>query len=132
METIIEAVSTQVWSCDAVVHVSLVNWIKGEQPGKKKLYTQLGDDKDSPWKVAEFDYINSALSHKIDVTQAKNLSVNINPKSCDQGQTHGHDGFLLTPSEAIEFIQQSSKNSEVLFYYFIGEDLLDNRPPRTK
>lgn len=28
--TIIEAVSTQVWSGDAAVHVSIVNWVKAE------------------------------------------------------------------------------------------------------
>ncbi len=32
--TITEAVSSQVWSGDAVVHVSIANWIKGDQPGK--------------------------------------------------------------------------------------------------
>ena len=36
--TITEAVSTQVWSGDAVVHVSIVNWIKGDEPGEKKLF----------------------------------------------------------------------------------------------
>ena len=61
--TITEAVSSQVWSGDAAVHVSIVNWIKGEQNGKKKLYTQLGDNRDSPWKVVELDEINSALSY---------------------------------------------------------------------
>jgi len=35
--TITEAVSSQVWSGDAVVHVSIVNWIKGLQEGKKRL-----------------------------------------------------------------------------------------------
>src|SRR5712672_22272 len=42
--TITEAVSTQVWSGEAAVHVSIVNWIKGKAPGKKKLYVQKGDD----------------------------------------------------------------------------------------
>ncbi len=45
--TITEAVSTQVWSGEAAVHVSLVNWVKGKQQGKKKLLTQLGDSRDS-------------------------------------------------------------------------------------
>src|SRR5207244_1517716 len=33
--TITEAVSTQVWSGEAAVHVSIVNWIKGEYAGPK-------------------------------------------------------------------------------------------------
>ena len=35
--TITEAVSTQVWSGDAVVHVSIVNWLKGKVKGKNGL-----------------------------------------------------------------------------------------------
>ena len=41
--TISEAVSTQVWSGDAAVHVSIVNWLKGEEKGKKRLAFQRGD-----------------------------------------------------------------------------------------
>ncbi len=127
--TITEAVSTQVWSGDAVVHVSIVNWIKGEQVGKKKLYTQVGDSKDSPWEIAELDRINSALSVKIDVAQAKILTVNINSQACYQGQTHGHDGFLLSPDEAKTMIHSSKSNAEVIFPYLVGDDLLSETPP---
>ena len=42
--TITEAISSQVWSGDAVVHVSIVNWKKGEEQGPKKLFRQLGDN----------------------------------------------------------------------------------------
>jgi len=123
--TITEAVSTQVWSGDAVVHVSIVNWLKGEQPGKKKLFTQLGDDKDSPWEIAELDVINSALSAKLDVTQAKKLLVNAYSGACYQGQTHGHKGFLLTPQQAkIMFKDEASKS--VIHPYLIGDDLIGN------
>ena len=127
--TITEAVSTQVWSGNAVVHVSIANWIKGEQPGKKKLFTQVGDDKDSPWEIASLDAINSSLSAKHDVTQAKKLLINANSDACYQGQTHGHEGFLLTPNEAAAMIQQSKNNMEVIFPYLIGEDLLSEKPP---
>lgn len=130
--TITEAISTQVWSGNAVVHVSIVNWIKGEQPGKKKLFTQIGDDKNSPWEIAELDTINSALSAKIDVTQAKKLSINVNSEACYQGQTHGHEGFLLTLNEAATMIRQSKNNAEVIFPYLIGDDLLSEKPPLPK
>jgi hypothetical protein len=117
--TITEAVSTQVWSGDAVVHVSIANWIKGEQPGKKKLFTQVGDDKNSPWEIAELDTINSALSTKVDVTQAKKLLINANSEACYQGQTHGHEGFLLTQEQARAMSREPLSQS-VIHPYLIG------------
>ena len=48
--TITEAISSQVWSGDAAVHVSIVNWKKGEEQRPKKLFRQLGDNLDSPWR----------------------------------------------------------------------------------
>jgi SAM-dependent methyltransferase len=117
--TITEAVSTQVWSGDAVVHVSIANWIKGEQPGKKKLFTQVGDDKNSPWEIAEQDTINSALSTKVDVTQAKKLLINANSEACYQGQTHGHEGFLLTQEQA-RAMSRDPLSQSVIHPYLIG------------
>ena len=127
--TITEAVSTQVWSGSAVVHVSIVNWIKGEELGVKKLYTQLGDDKDSPWEIVEVEQINSSLSVKLDVSQAKKLAININSGACYQGQTHGHEGFLLTAQEAAIMIRQSKNNAEVIFPYLIADELIGGKPP---
>jgi type II restriction/modification system DNA methylase subunit YeeA len=49
--TITEAVSTQVWSGDAQVHVSIVNWVKGEDALVKKLFYQDGNELTSPWKT---------------------------------------------------------------------------------
>ncbi len=120
---IVEAVSTQVWSGDAVVHVSIANWIKGEQSGKKKLFTQVGDDTDSPWEMSELDYINSALSSKVDVTQAKTLLANVNSEACYQGQTHGHEGFLLRPDQAHAMLKDLLAQS-IIHPYLIGDDLL--------
>ncbi|NEP81649.1 MAG: class I SAM-dependent DNA methyltransferase [Okeania sp. SIO3B3] len=128
--TITEAVSSQPWSGDAVVHVSIVNWVKGKVTGKKKLYNQIGDKESNPWEIIELDYINSALSTGFDVTQAKKLKVNANSQSCYQGQTHGHEGFLLTTAEATEMIISSSKNSEVIFPYLTGDNLLSSIPPQ--
>ena len=123
--TITEAVSTQVWSGDAVVHVSIANWIKGEQPGKKKLFTQVGDDKDSPWEIAELDTINSALSAKFDVTQANKLLINANSEACYQGQTHGHEGFLLSSSQA-QMILRDPLATPVIHPYLTGNELLSH------
>jgi len=128
--TITEAVSTQVWSGEAAVHVSIVNWIKGKQTGRKKLYTQVGDAKDSPWEVVELEEINSALSPEFDVTQAKKLIVNAGSGTCYQGQTHGHEGFLLTPDEAAVMIEQCQSNVKVIFPHLTGDDLLSRNAPQ--
>lgn len=124
--TIIEAVSSQVWSGDAVVHVSIVNWIKGKQKGKKKLYTQVGDFRDSPWEVVELQAINSSLSMTIDVKSAKKLNVNANSKISYQGQTHGNSGFLLGKERAEKLLKKSPQLKEVLFPYLIGKELVSN------
>src|SRR5262249_33609256 len=75
--TITDAVSTQVWSGEAVVHVSIVNWIKGKTNAKKKLAIQRGDDRNSPWETYEQDVINSSLSISTDVSAAARLRTNI-------------------------------------------------------
>ncbi|VXD12739.1 DNA modification methyltransferase-related protein [Planktothrix serta PCC 8927] len=123
--TITEAISTQVWSGDAVVHVSIVNWIKGEQQGKKKLFTQFGDDQNSSWEIAELDTINSALSAKLDVTQAKKLSINANSEACYQGQTHGHEGFLLSYNQA-QMMLRDPLTKAVIYPYLTGDELLSH------
>jgi hypothetical protein len=131
--TITEAVSTQVWSGDAAVHVSIVNWVKGRAPGKKLLLWQEGDSRDSPWSRAVLDEIRPALSPKLDVTAARPLRANAASDACYQGQTHGHVGFLLEPEEVTEFIKASRLNANVLFPFLIGDDLLgrlDGSPSR--
>jgi hypothetical protein len=127
--TITEAVSTQVWSGEAAVHVSIVNWVKGDQAGKKRLYRQLGDRRDSDFEVVELDRISAALSGGLDVTKARNLRINTNPKVFYQGQTHGHEGFILDPDTAAAMVRASAANSEVLFRYLTADDLLGNEPP---
>ena len=122
--TITEAVSTQVWSGEAAVHVSIVNWIKGECPGVKKLFFQKGDDRDSPWEVIDRDTINSALSASVDVSNAVRLHVNINSGGCYQGQTHGHEGFLLETREAVRLLQKSPKCKDVVFPYLTADEML--------
>ena len=126
--TITEAVSTQVWSGDAVVHVSIVNWVKGEKAGKKKLSMQLGDHQDSPWQVWELDDINSSLSPSIDISQAKKILSNANSGTCYQGQTHGHEGFLLTLEQYLNFVNQEMINQEVIFPYLTADELLSMYP----
>ena len=130
--TVTEAVSTQVWSGDAVVHVSIVNWIKGTQSGKKKLFVQEGDNRDSPWRVYELDTIGAALSPEFDVTKAIALKANADSEICYQGQTHGHSGFLLTREQASQ-IKSDPSSIRCVHPYLTGDELLsepDGRPKR--
>ena len=104
-----------------------MNWIKGTAPGNKILWTQDGNNVDSPWERIELPVINSALSPRVDVTAAKDLDCNDDPKTCFQGQTPGNtDGFVISKATANEWIGKDKKNAEILFPYMIGDDLLDN------
>lgn len=120
--TILDSVSTEVWSGDAAVYVSIATWKKGEEKRKKILTFQVGDSKDSPFEDYELDEINSALSLS-DATKAKKLLCNSRSTACYQGQTHGNKYFLLTKEEAIEFLKDQ-KNEQVIHPYLIGEELL--------
>ncbi|MDA0203986.1 MAG: N-6 DNA methylase [Acidobacteria bacterium] len=127
--TITEAVSSQAWSGDAAVHVSIVNWIKGESSGTKKLFRQIGDYPDSPWEVDEVERIGAALSGRFDVTKATPLRVNKTSDSCDQGQTHGHEGFILPWDKGEELIEADERNRDVLKPYLTGDEFLSSNPP---
>ena len=124
--TITEAVSSQVWSGEAVVNVSLVNWIRQQDvPGDRALYEQLGDNRDSPWRQWRLPRISSALSARLDVTSAKKLAANSASPLCKQGQTPGHRGFLVAPEAASRFLRNEARNREVLWPYLVGKtDLL--------
>lgn len=127
--TITEAVSTQVWSGEAVVYVSIVNWTKGDEPGTKLLFRQLGDRRDSDFEVIELDHIHAALSGKLDVTGAKKLRTNADAPACYQGQTHGHPGFLLATAEDLEGVVRDERARESVHPYLIADDLLGTKPP---
>jgi SAM-dependent methyltransferase len=123
--TITEAVSTQVWSGDAAVHVSIVNWAKGEEKGTKKLFFQDGQRTESPWVIIELPNINPSLSDEVDVSSAKSLMANQNPKMVFVGQYPFHEGFMLTPEEAAKWIREDADLRECLRPYMIGRDLVE-------
>lgn len=122
--TITDAVSSMVWPGDAIVHVSVVNWIKGPLDGQKRLSWQEGDSLDSPWHETRLPVIPTSLSREVDVTGAQTLQMNARSGMCFQGQTHGHEGFLLTQDEMMTMIHTSKKNADVIHPYLIGDDLL--------
>lgn len=123
--TIFDAVSTQVWSGDAAVHVSIVNWIKGEYKGAKQLVTQTGNSVDSPYKHENPQNISSALKTECDVKSAFVLKANQGDGFCYQGQTHGNEFFLIKDlAKAKTLLNENPKNKEVLFPFLIGEKLV--------
>ena len=121
---ITDAVSTQVWSGDAAVHVSIVNWVKGESSAPKKLTFQVGDSVESPWEVHELPVINSALSLSIDVSTANRLHANTHPKVCLEGQQPGHTGFCINQSERARILAHDPGSSAVMHPLLNGTDLL--------
>ena len=129
---IIEAVSTQVWSGESAVHVSIVNWAKPPKPRPpgfwlprvKKLFTQLGDSLDSKWKCEEMPVISAALSAETDVTGARHLDANRNPKKCLEGQQPGHTGFVVKTPEREQLTKDDDDWREVVFPFLNGEDFI--------
>lgn len=126
---IFNAVSSQPWSGDAVVFVSIANWTKGHFNGKKKLYIE---DKYGEQIEHEVSEINSSLSLNADVSGAKILEINRKPKKVFQGQTHGHAGFLLATEEAKEILKQSENNNSVLKPILIGRELVSSKGSQPK
>ncbi len=94
-----EAISTQPWSGEAAVHVSLVNWCKKE-PTTYHLDNQ---------KVSR---INSSLRSTTDVSSAVRLSANVN--RCFQGIIPVGKGFIITLQLAQEWIKANPRNQEVI------------------
>ena len=130
---ITEAVSSQPWSGEASVHVSIVNWIKGNDDGAPRtLFELTGNDRQGPWRAAELPSINSSLSFLTDVSGAKRLRVNIDAKACFQGQTHGHKGFLLTRERALALYNEDGSNRDVIFPFLTANDMLSTFPPSPK
>lgn len=121
--TIINAVSSQDWSGDAAVFVSIVCWTKGSFPYEKQLYFF---DAKNQLQRREQSTINSSLSVKTDVASAKVLACNRKPKKVFQGQTHGHEGFLLPKNEGLALLKKNPEYSDVLKPFLIGDELVSN------
>ena len=121
---IINAVSSIAWSGEAAVFVSIVSWIKGKYNGEKLLF--IIDKTEELQKHIE-PIINSSLSLNTDVTTAKILLCNKKPKKVFQGQTHGHEGFLLSKAEGIKLIKKTPEYKDVLKPFLVGEELVGNK-----
>ena len=106
-----DAISTQEWSGEASVHVSIANWIK-QQPNIYRL-----DNREVP-------RINSSLKAEIDVTQAVKLKQNLN--ICFTGVMPNGKGFIVSEEQVKTWIKADSKNQEVLKLFSMGDNLASN------
>jgi SAM-dependent methyltransferase len=146
--TIVEAVESQPWSGEANVHVSIANWAKTQDvallPKARKLWFKVEPSaaakklrkrgsgpatKDYELDFRECDEINSTLSDELDVSGARILTAN--EGMCYTGQYPRHEGFWLSPEQAQKMCAQSHGNSEVIFPFMVGADLVTTgRPAR--
>lgn len=115
---IYDAVSSQPWSGDATVAVSIVNWAKGLDVIPKTLWLA-----DATIKL-EVDAIAGSLSADVDVADAHQLNVNRRPKVCFQGQTPGHtEGFTLTPEQVAGIVDTDPASAAVIHPFLTGDEL---------
>lgn len=120
---IFEAFSSQPWSGDASVEVSIVNWTKGEYDGDRTLWLSRGTTK------MTVDEITGSLSTETDLRHAANLKVNKKPQVIFQGQTPQHEQFVLTPAQAQAMVAEDPLSRTVLHPYLIGKDLTKSGAP---
>ena len=126
---LIEAVSSQKWSGEAAVYVSIVNWTKDKFYKHKKKNLFIGksiylDGYEHELHVNELREINSSLSVDVDVSQAKVLNVNRKSKTVYQGQTHGHAAFLIPKGEAEKIISKNTIVTDVLKPFLTAHDFI--------
>lgn len=106
-----ESISTQPWSGEAKVHVSIVNWSK-QKPKNYYLDHRL------------VSRINSSLTSTTDVLSAIRLSANLN--QCFQGVIPVGQGFIITEQQVNDWIKADCKNQEVLKLFSMGANLAKN------
>jgi SAM-dependent methyltransferase len=106
-----EAISTQPWSGEANVHVSIVNWSKIE-PVSYYLDNH------------PVSQINSSLKATVDVSKAVRLLANKNISF--QGVIPVGKGFYIKSEQAEKWIENDLKNKEVLKLSSSASDLTDN------
>jgi len=117
---IVDAVSSQPWSGDAAVTVSIVNWLKGDYEGQRILWINDGQLR------LETTEIPSSLMPIADVRRANPLLVNQQPQSCFQGQTPGViEEFVVDNAKRRRLLNADAKNASVIFPFLGGKQLLE-------
>jgi hypothetical protein len=141
--TIVEAVNNQPWSGEANVHVAIANWVKTKEKSllqkKRKLWFATKPPakgirrlrgSGSAAKLYELDFrevpfINTALSHEIDVSGASKLMVNNG--FCYTGQyPRYNEGYVLSLEKGRDMLIAAGKNSDVIHLFAGGKELLKN------
>jgi hypothetical protein len=102
------AISTQPWSGEANVHVSIVNWSR-EAAGGYRL------------DGLEVPTINTSLRSTVDVSEAKALVSN--KGYCFQGVIPVGKGFNVDPATAAEWLAADPRNAEVVKPFSMGSNL---------
>ncbi|MCT0212841.1 N-6 DNA methylase [Synechococcus sp. CS-1327] len=102
------AISTEPWSGDAKVHVSIVNW------GKSKPRRCTLDGK----SVSE---INTTLGDTVDATEASKLKAN--KGTCFVGVQPTGAGFDVPEETALEWISHDQRNAQVVRPFSMGYNL---------
>ncbi|MEB3151608.1 MAG: type IIL restriction-modification enzyme MmeI, partial [Sphaerospermopsis sp.] len=105
-----DAISTQEWSGDAAVHVSIVNWTKEET--QQKFLNNI-----------EVAFISASLTTETSVTNAKILNANKN-YSFQACELSGK-GFIISEDKAKQWINKDPKNQEVLKPMVDGKTLIN-------
>ena len=141
--TIVEAVENQPWSGEANVHVSIANWVKTQDakllPKTRKLWFKVEPSvatkkvrkrgsgpasKQYELDFRECDFISSSLSDATDVSTAKILTCNTEPKCVFEGVQTGHKGFVIDEKEARSLLERDPKHVLYVKPFLNGTDLL--------
>lgn len=109
--TITDAVASQKWPGEAKVHVSLVNWIKGEYSGQFHID---GDE------VLGIDASLRVPSDWEPVVLQQNAG------KCFEGPSPKAKGLVLTNAKAEELLSADPRNSDVVRRYLTASDLTDD------
>ncbi|MEX0674824.1 MAG: DNA methyltransferase [Gaiellaceae bacterium] len=112
---ITEAISSEPWSGEANVHVSIVNWVK--RPATLPSSFVLDG--------SYVDGITTTLRPGLASTVGRTLSANLGRQFF--GVVPGGDGFLLSPEEANDLLGRSeAAYEEVIRPYLVGSDVTNN------
>ncbi|WP_254172769.1 type IIL restriction-modification enzyme MmeI [Planktothrix pseudagardhii] len=111
---IYDVISTQPWSGEAKVHISIINWLK------------TSDNQELTYRIDHkiVSNINSALKAEVDVSQAVRLKANLN--LCFQGVIPNGKGFIVTEKEVQQWIKTDPTNQKVLKLFSMGANLAQN------